>query len=1672
VERRRRRELLGELIGRAALVLPEVQPADPDRDWLRGLFDIAARIETEVTRRLDRTPEKNLRNFFDFLGVRGRGARAARVVAVFRRSPPPPPAVLPPLLVPRVPRVRLQAQTEQGSVVFETEKDLRIFAGGIKALFAVDGDKIFQPPPGLFDPTIQVPPPITRRLKSTASAGATQLQVSSALGLAPDMLIGVGGQQYRINEIKGDLVSIEPPLKAEAAADAEIKEIRSFAPFGANPEPIAAPHDWQEHVLYIADDDLLNIEAAAEIAVQPGKLVEIAQWFYWGKKNDVLQWLTLAQTVNAHGEPVLLKPTGAIEKYEVNGQKLRVLRGVGSPEVQPVSNIRVRIESRADKAMPIAFEGIANIAPIPSMTDFFPLSREPRLFDSFYIGCAEAFSKRGAKVTLDFELPTPTLGPLVAAVPDSNGVVALFGVGKDGLLYRVRVDRNGKRLLAWDAIDRPKDPPGRGTSRIIRLARTVAPALLDTGGQPLVAVATTDKEVWVWEDNQNNWHALGQPDKDGPDIAAIALRREIAAHQVFAVIDGKLLKHAALQAGTDWTDVTPQLAGAPVVFSTVVSIGPSLASLELLATDSVGEFHLLSGTVWRKLENSAEPNRKPGSNPLALWLGQKLLIVVATSEVGRELVAIQYDLSSAAPPPPVIKELALQPQSVEPGLSFVPPSDGQIPTIVFLVGQGDLKRDLAFWRPIEWSNAVVIDAPWSDRKLKSGAAVLAASTDALTPTLVVVPGDDADVLLAELATETFAVPAADLSDAAALAVVEPAAQLIRIADGTSTASFYDLLGVVDLGAGQAAYRLATNFQGDPNNATCRLFKLIDATRYTGSRGNTARKLTLDANDATAVTQGRTVQIGAKIYRITSDPVGGIVNVNANLPNTATFEYRYIEEINAANAPFNAAIRPILALSAFPSSARQRIQAKSQIIMTGANPSVASITSVDPNKSWVLLRNFWTARPTLQQGQYSIIVPPSTFDLAHSQWKNYDVAANPALAWEYWNGKTWWKLENVQDSTDHLRRSDEIKFDVPSDIQQTDVVGRTNFWVRARLVGGDYGHESFTLKTGPTDPNTGVTPQTVERNTDTVRAPRVVSLEISYKGPFSYPAHIVTRDNLAWRDQSDANRSRTAVVELFQSFKKALSELRPEAKKHQPDERCCEDTPVEPPAADEPEECRCDDDAVQGGRTDSIAGAKALYLGTDVALEKGSVRIFWDVAEQTREIELRVERLREGTFERLLADDETRGLTEPGVLALAPPQASSLTDLFGQARYWLRISPSEGSAWKPVINGVFLNAVWAEAAETQDLEILGSSDGAPNQKVFVARPPVLDDSLDPGARSAAADALELRVREPLTEDQVAELRRTDRSIVRDDVPTAPGNWVRWTRVIDPLDCGPAERVYALDETTGEIAFGDARHGAVPPRGRDNIAAITYRRGGGKAGNAVAAGGALQLVSPLPGVDAVVAAVAAAGGADPATPEETLRHAPGRLWDRDRAITPRDIEKLALAYAPNVAQARCIAGPRSTRLIVVLTGDEPLPSRSMRRELQLYLSERAGSLLQGRRFGVQAPRTKLLRINIGLTVESIEQSGTIEEQGREAIAGLLHWGSGGFDHRGWPLGAVPGEDDVAAALVDIAGVLGIGKPEFVEITSDGEKPFPARIPEDTLVLLAPDGVKIDFRVEARA
>jgi hypothetical protein len=1691
VEPRRRRELFAELLGRARVILPEVRPAQPDHEWLRGLFDIAARLETEVTRRLDRVPEKNRRNFLDWLGTRGRAARAARLVSVFRRAQPQPDQPLEPLLV--APRARLQAQTDDGSIVFETLQDLRIFAGGITALVAVTGDKIFQPPPGLFDPAAPPPVSMVRQLKSLATAGSDQIQVSPALGLEAGNILAISGQQYRINEVKGDLVTIEPPLAAEAAADAAIEQVTQFAPFGsASAATVAAPQDWQEHILYIGDDDLLNIEAPATIAVQSTPPLLDATWSYWGKvdkgdaskPSDLPAWQALTAAADNSGVALTKPYKGAIEKLEVNGQKIRVLRALRSGATTlRLSSIKLAIASQSclDQAKTssaaIAFEGVANITPIAAPVDFYPLGREPRLFDSFYIGCAEAFSKPGAEVTLSFRLPTPTLGPLAMSSADAADKVSLFAVGEDGLLYRLEADRKNKRLV-WETLPRPADKPSKTTpSRVIALAQTGAPGLVEISGLPVIAVAS-GKEVWVWNHAAKVWLSLGEVKDSGTsaaaaaasgadDITAAVLIRQGAGAMAFALRNGALFEHPALDEAAAWS----LASGAPPNLKSVAairSVHPLSAAFaspsELLAVDSAGEFHRFRLGTWTKLTIAPEPQLDPEVRPLAIGLANELLVAVAAiTATGRELVAIRHLDSGSV----TVERLPLDDTTLEPGLGFVPRTDGAVPTLVYLAGPTGQQPQLRLWRPGEWSKDVSIDAPWAERELRKGVAVLAAATDQVTPSLLAIPGKSADVLLTKLGSGGVEREPAQLSDCVVLNTLESAAQLVEISDADNKNFCVDLAGVVDFGDGTAAYRLSESFRGNPTSLRCRLFKLTDGKRYTGLR-TTAGKLKIASDDHDAA-KGKVIALGDHTYQISGIPsASGIVALDQILPVNISYEYRYVDELGT---PSSGKIQPILDLAGLPASALSWLQVLGQIQATGAVPS--SQTVVVPIAGWALLGTHWVHPPTPVQGKLTFEIAPTAF--ASATWIDYQIPANPALSWEYWNGKGWWKLD-VHDHTDHLRRSDTVTFDVPGDIGPTDVVGRTNVWVRARLVGGDYGHESYKLH--QSEPDNGGSTQTVERMTDTVRPPRVVSLTICFSSPAAIPARIITRDNLAWRDQSAANRAPNAVLELYQPFQEALAELKGSAGAGKQPEGCCDDAASTATSAS----CACQQAegtkaadgcaACSGGATGSSSAAasaaadtakinNALFLGTDVQLEKSSVRILWDVAEQQQDTELVIEALRDGTFAKVLPEDDTNGLAETGILTLSFDQSPGLSELFGQSLYWLRVKPkqdADNEAWKPVINRVCLNAAWAEAAESQEMEILGSSDGAPNQKVSVARPPVLDKSL------------ELRVREPLTEDQVAELRRADAAAVRDDVPNMAGAWVRWTRVTDPLDCAAGDRVYALDEASGDISFGDALHGAVPPRGRDNIAAFFYKRGGGAKANRIAAGGALQLVSPLPGVEGVVAAVESAGGAESASIDETLRHAPALLWARDRAITSRDVERLALAYAPEIVQARCVAAPgraASARLVVAVTGKDPRPSRATRHALERYLLDRAVPALDdGKRFLVNAPRTRLCRIEIALTIDSLDRAGTIEQAASDAIHLLLHWASGGLDGRGWPIGAVPAEDDVAAVLVDIPGVLGIGKVALLDAASGGDTPFPARVPDDTLVMLAPNGIKIDI------
>ncbi len=355
----------------------------------------------------------------------------------------------------------------------------------------------------------------------------------------------------------------------------------------------------------------------------------------------------------------------------------------------------------------------------------------------------------------------------------------------------------------------------------------------------------------------------------------------------------------------------------------------------------------------------------------------------------------------------------------------------------------------------------------------------------------------------------------------------------------------------------------------------------------------------------------------------------------------------------------------------------------------------------------------------------------------------------------------------------------------------------------------------------------------------------------------------------------------------------------------------------------------------------MASGRAIYVGLSATLSEAPVNLLLLVEERAQPglAPMIVEALTVDRFVPIVANDVTRALSESGVLTMAFAVPPTRRELFGQTLSWLRLTPAGAASsanWQPKIRGAYLNAAWASATETLTRELAGSSDGSPNLTVTLARPPLLHHSL------------ELRVNEPLGEEERTALRNTDEQAVLSAVESLPGDWVLWKQVDDPSDEPPGARVYALNEATGEIRFGDALHGRIPPIGRDSIVAFSYQRTEpGPPGensvpaNLVAARTPLNLISPVRSVESAIAADQAAGGSPVESDARVLRFGFSRLRHRNRAVTASDIEELALQSSPDFVQARASARRNAVRLVVVAKGSDPSPTSAQVRELRRAL-----------------------------------------------------------------------------------------------------------------------------------
>jgi hypothetical protein len=583
--------------------------------------------------------------------------------------------------------------------------------------------------------------------------------------------------------------------------------------------------------------------------------------------------------------------------------------------------------------------------------------------------------------------------------------------------------------------------------------------------------------------------------------------------------------------------------------------------------------------------------------------------------------------------------------------------------------------------------------------------------------------------------------------------------------------------------------------------------------------------------------------------------------------------------------------------------------------------------------------------------------------------------HPRVWWEYWNGTRWVRLQ-VEDATKAFRLSGSVDFEVPADFATTMVRGRDGAWVRARLASGHYGDAERWELAAPGQPLT--------HRPATLSPPSVQVLTASFNLRIGkMPDAVITANEGVYIDESSAVQSGMPFpVFAFPCGPRPALYLG-----------------IAPQSADTVGESLplyfvCESNGTPSSRS-----------GDESDLERVTWQV-WDGSAWTH-------------FD---VDDETDGFRQPGIVTLvAPPHAKARTDFLGPSPlYWVRAVPHDDAPWPPALCGVLRNTVLAAHRSTFENEILGSSHAAPDQVFESVHHPVLE-----GER--------LQVREPASSLPSA----SDVNVAASE-RDARGVWRTWQAVDDLLSSAPDDRHYVLDRARGAFAFGDGRHGRIPPSGSDNVRLRRYETGGGARGN-VASGTVNQLRTAVPYIATVINPIAATGGAD-MEPLERIRHrGASSLRHRQRAVTAEDYQDLALLASSRVARAQSVPmldlslDPLARRLqpglvSVIILSDQavarPAPDAELLRQVRAYLDRRRNAATE---LVVVGPDYVAIDVDVEVSVGEARIAGAVRGTLEELLDAFLHPLTGGLRGDGWNLGELPQRSDLYALCASTSGVM---------------------------------------------
>ncbi|TCM35978.1 hypothetical protein [Kribbella sp. VKM Ac-2568] len=1622
---RRAAQLRAELDRIGSAITPGWGVATAPDSFGRALVEIAGLLAEVTTTQLDRTAERDALAFADTLDIPPPAPQAATATLVLVPEESRTARTLVPL------RTQLGVSVEGEEVVFETARALQVSPCRIADVVAVDpGTDHVERAPGRVIAT--EPPPAAvagHQVATAAGAASTMLQVTPALGIEPGDQVRILGVAYRVGDVKQDLVTLLDPLEAAVPASTPLERIEALESFSLR--------NLQEHAVHIGHESLFNLEQPAriELVLTPSGLARRLaaldlQYAMWGTRSgeDAPRWHEL-ELVGGSATTVTLRKSwqGSVDKIEVEGRTNRWLRIVHPVPIttegvaDPVDHVALRVSSEPSSSAattppptPIGSTTIIhafhNAMPLAVTGRFLPFGPTPARFDIFSFAAPEALSKPGARVDLDIRVADASLLALTAprdGEVNAAGTTA-YGIDVGGLLYSLTISSGSD--VSWRAL--PGQATGGATAVVLDgaagllVARTAGFFTFDV----LVARDRTGALVYTMVVDgafAGTWlpvpaDAGGDAALDDVVLVRGALPGAPSPVRLLRVVDGQLRTCGLAASGPDtvWQTVSSAGVGGPdldqpvamtLVRGTSAQGGAASVTIDIVLVADEGSTWLGRigpgagglAVTWRKLAamGARADVRPAATRHVRTGAGEQLWAAWADDNVGIAAwtgrtdgtVGTRRDASfpGFAAASGSSLRVAAQP--------WAPWATQPLTTAVASDGQGN--RSVLVW--FDENSRKRAALPHDTADLPPTDLVIVGPPVAQGPQrpLLVLPRTGEALVVAPVDLEAGVPLTADLRDGLAITNETDASHYVDL-EWAQASRVQELAAarIINASGDDRVYEIGGGLQGATTYRFLR--RLGTAAHDVIGKARAGGQLRLEANDSLTDVDDRLV-IGTASTKVTAiddvtEPGFRIATLDPPLAGTAVDDdVTYTATKVLASGTVDPADRRTLV------HLGSAVKAGDVVRFDDGDPEllVVGADARSTDGRWWRTGTAWTTVPASGS---AVVLGDATIGAWTDRVleRGFD---NPELSWEFFDGDGWRRLEDgFVDRTRELAAGGTVSFRVPAALAPTEIGGREDLWIRARLVGGDYGRPKYVV-TSQTTGNTTI--QSADIDTTGMHPPEIVSIEASFvlDGRVA-PECVLVRDNLATLDQTQASAADQARFALF-SGARAL---------------------------------------------DSEVDGPALY----VCLTRppvGSLALLAVVDDQAVGATLTAEVLTAAGWRQAGVEDETVALHRTGLVQVFPSTPPVRAARFGREGFWLRLRCVTGATgdWRPVVRGLFVNAVPAQQARTIVQEILGSSRGEPSLVLELAEQPVLPETV------------EMRVREELGQDELraleADLRRSRLRSGRppSEVPRAAvqvdgidGTWVLWRLVDSFIGADGDARVYRLDPRTGGVTFGDGRQGKVPPAGSDAIRAFRYQQGGGPQGNAPAWSD-VAVKSALEGIESVVLPVDAAGGVASLEPTALLVTAPARLRSAGRALAVADYQALAVAAAAQIVRARCTppAHPGDPVVVAIAIRDgtrRPVPSLALRAAVARKLRSAGWGGLVARRLRVAPPTYVPVAVSVRLRARG-DLAAQVEQVATDRLVALLHPTEGGpGGSGGWPFGRRLWESDVLRALHHVDGI----------------------------------------------